>query len=95
MVEVFNDAEVEKLFFLLTSNVQTFFFVSKSIKSVKERISQKKNGGHQASKRVISIIKHRIRHQLPVLEHCLSCDMFDILMFLMILCASTKKNYAF
>ena len=45
MVKVFDAAVVK------TSNVQS----SVSRESVKELIYQKKNGGHQASKRVISM----------------------------------------
>ena len=55
MVEVSDGTVVEKHFFLLTSSVQSFCFWSGSRKTLKELIYQKKNGGHQASKRVISI----------------------------------------
>ena len=41
--------------FLLTSNVQNLFGFEVSRASVKELIYQKKNGGHLASKRVISM----------------------------------------
>ena len=35
---------------------------------------------------------HQNNHQLPVSEHCISHNMFDALVFLMVLCALTKKN---
>ena len=48
MVEVFDVTVVEKNTFLLTSNIQNLFVLSREL--VKELICQKKNGGHQASK---------------------------------------------
>ena len=76
-----------------TSNVFFCFFCVSIISRESELIYQKKSGGHLAFKRVISVTNVlKQAPELPVSEHCLSCDMFDIFMFLMILCASTKKK---
>ena len=37
-------------------------------------------------------VTHQSNHQLPESEHYISHNMFDMLVFLMVLCASTKKN---
>ena len=55
MVKVFCGAVVKKSFFFVNFQRSEFIvFKSVSRESVKELIYQKKNGGHQASKRVIS-----------------------------------------
>ena len=94
MVKVFDGTVVEKVnTFLLTSNIQNLFvcFLSVNRESVKELIYQKKNGCHQASKESNIYVTHQNNDQLPGSEHYIS-HMFDMLVFLMILCASTEKN---
>ena len=95
MVKVFDGTVVEKVnTFLLTSNIQNLFvfFLSVNRESVKELIYQKKNGCHQASKESNIYVTHQNNDQLPGSEHYISHNMFDMLVFLMILCASTEKN---
>ena len=53
-VEVFDGAVVKKHFFVNFQCSEFVYFWSASRELVKELIYQKKNGGHQASKRVIS-----------------------------------------
>ena len=57
MVEVFDGAVVKKKknFFVNFQRSEFLCFWSVNRESVKELIYQKKNGGHQASKRVISM----------------------------------------
>ena len=56
MVEVFDGAVAKKKHFLVNFQHSEFLcFWSANRESVKELIYQKKNGGHQASKRVISM----------------------------------------
>ena len=63
-------------------------FWSANRESLKELIYQKKNGGH-------IYVSHQNNHQLSVSEHYISHNMFDRLVFLMVLCASTKKKLHF
>ena len=55
MVEVFDGAVVKKHFLVNFQRSEFVCFWSVSRELVKELICQKKNGGHQASKRVISM----------------------------------------
>ena len=82
----------KKHFFVNFQRSEFLCFWSVNRESVKELIYQKKKGGHQASKRVISIVTHQNNNQIPVSEHYISHHMFDKLVFLMILCALTKQK---
>ena len=87
MDEVFDGAVVKKTnTFLLNSNVQNLF-VLVSKQRVKQLIYQRKMGVTRHL-----YIAHQNNHHLPQSEHYISHIIFDMLVFLVILCASTKVN---
>ena len=85
MVEVFNGAVVKKNIFV---NFQRSEFVwSVSRESEKELICQKKMG---VTRHLRELYLCNASTQPPT--SCISHNMFDMLVFLMVLCAWTKKN---
>ena len=83
MVHVFDGAVVNGF-----KRSEFVCFWSVSTESVKELIYQKKNGVTRQLRGAISMCNASLHEW----EHYISHDMFDMLVFLLVLCASTKKK---